>query len=34
MHYEGNRIIYKMQKEYSFIKSIPLFREISGEECG
>lgn len=27
-------IIYKMQNEYSFIKSISLFREISGEECG
>lgn len=34
MYYEGNRIIYKMQKEYSFIKSISLFRKISGEECG
>lgn len=27
-------IIYKIQNEYSFIKSISLFREISGEECG
>lgn len=27
-------IIYKVQKEYGFIKSIDLFREITGEECG
>ena len=26
--------IYEMQKKYGYIKSINLFREISGEECG
>lgn len=27
-------MIYKLQKEYGFIKSINLSREINGEECG
>lgn len=27
-------MIYKMQKEYGYIKSINIFREIYGEECG
>lgn len=27
-------MIYKLQKEYGFNKSINLSREINGEECG